>query len=460
MTMTTRTSRRRFLRDAGMVMTSTTLGGSLLRVGAASAASASEYRALVCVLLAGGNDSFNMLVPNDDVGYANYAAVRSDLALPRSSLLALAGRDAIGQPLAVHPSMPEVRALHDAGELAFVANLGTLVGPLDASEFERGVPVPLGLFSHSDQIAHWQTGVPDARIATGWGGRAADLLGGLNARSGVSMNVSLSGSNVFQAGLQTAEYAIETGAEGAPSVAGYGASDPFDGLQTRALDRILSGDYDNLLRAGYAQKLRGAIDAEARFSTALAGAPSLMTSFSANRVSAAFAQIARVIGARDALGARRQTFFLVFGGWDHHDEVIENQARMLAVVSKGLAEFSTALKELGVHQQVTTFTTSDFGRTLTSNGRGSDHGWGGHHMVMGGAVRGGRTYGAYPDLSASSPLAIERSIIIPTLSTDAYFAELSRWFGVGDGDLPTVLPNVRRFVASGTPNPIGFLAPS
>ena len=229
--------------------------------------------------------------------------------------------------------------------------------------------------------------MPDARIATGWGGRAADLLGGLNARSGVSMNVSLSGSNVFQAGFQTAEYAIETGAEGAPSVAGYGASDPFDGLQTRALDRILSGDYDNLLRAGYAQKLRGAIDAEARFSTALAGAPSLMTSFSANRVSAAFAQIARVIGARDALGARRQTFFLVFGGWDHHDEVIENQARMLAVVSKGLAEFSTALKELGVHEQVTTFTTSDFGRTLTSNGRGSDHGWGGHHMVMGGAVQ-------------------------------------------------------------------------
>ena len=274
------------------------------------------------------------------------------------------------------------------------------------------------------------------------------------------MNVSLSGSNVFQAGLQTAEYAIETGAQGAPSVVGYGASDPFGGLQTQAVDRILGGSYENVLRAGYARKLRGAIDAEALFSTALAGSPPLMTTFSSNRVSAAFAQIARVIGARETLGAQRQTFFLVFGGWDHHDEVINSQAQMLTVVSKGLAEFSSALKELGVHEQVTTFTTSDFGRTLTSNGRGSDHGWGGHHIVMGGAVRGGRTYGSYPDLSASSPLAIERSIIIPTLSTDAYFAELACWFGVGDGDLRTVLPNVRRFVASGTPHPIGFLAPA
>lgn len=453
-------SRRTFLRGAlHGAAASVVLGAPMLRMSAASAATAGDYRALVCILLAGGNDSFNMLVPNDSGEYAAYAAVRADLALAQNTLLPLAGTDALGKRLAVHPAMPEVRTLHDAGELAFVANLGTLVEPVDAARVESGAAaVPLGLFSHADQISQWQTAVPDARIASGWGGRAADLLTSLNAPGGVPMSVSLSGTNVFQAGVQTAEYAIEAGPQGAPGVEGYGGDEFYGAERTRAIDRILGGDYVNVLRRGYADKLRGAIDNQAQFSAALQGAPSLMTTFTANPVSGALGQIARVIGARGALGARRQTFFLTFGGWDHHDEVRNSQQRMLAVVSKAMAEFRDALKELGVYEQVTTFTISEFGRTLTSNGRGSDHGWGGHQLVMGGAVKGGSTYGEYPDLSPTSPLAIERSIIVPTLSVDSYFAELARWFGVADGDLSLVLPNVRRFVPAGTANPLGFLA--
>ena len=185
----------------------------------------------------------------------------------------------------------------------------------------------------------------------------------------------------------------------------------------------------------------------------------IATAFSGNRFSQALKQIARVIGARDALGASRQTYFVNVGGWDHHDEVLDNQAAMLPMISKGLAEFRDALVELGVFDDVTTFTTSDFGRTLTSNGRGSDHGWGGHHIVMGGAVNGGTIYGRYPELSMSSPLDVGRGVYAPTTSIDEYFAELATWFGVAASDLDRVLPNVRSFYTPGSPDlPIGFLS--
>ncbi len=165
-----------------------------------------------------------------------------------------------------------------------------------------------------------------------------------------------------------------------------------------------------------------------------------------------------MIGSSEALGVNRQTFFVNVGGWDHHDEVLDNQAGMLPMISAGLAEFRSALVELGVLDQVTTFTTSDFGRTLTSNGKGSDHGWGGHHIVMGGAVQGGNLYGDYPELSASSPLDVGRGVYVPTTSVDSYFAELALWFGVTPGDLELVLPNVARFYTPGSPTPpLGFL---
>lgn len=457
-------SRRRFLtHSCALGAAATPLFSSLLSLGAASSAAAQaptdDYRALVCILLAGGNDSFNMLVPYDQDQYSAYRAIRSDLALPRPSLLPLAGSTTSGRRYGVHPGMPELEQLYAAGELAFIANVGTLVEPVDASSVESGGRLPLGLFSHSDQIAQWQTAVADRRIASGWGGRTADLLSSLNQSRDISMNISLSGTNLFQSGNSVVEYAIEAEGDGAPGIEGYNGEEPFSMLQTAAIDSMLSNNYANLFRRAYAERLRSAIDSQAIFTQALATTPPLATDFSSNELSAAMRQIARVIGARDQLGMRRQTFFIEFGGWDHHDEVLNNQAQMLPVVAKALAEFRSGMIELGVHNQVTTFTTSDFGRTLTSNGKGSDHGWGGHQIIMGGAVQGGQIYGSYPELSNTNPLALERGVYIPTLSVDSYFAELALWFGVQPSELDAVLPNVRRFYSpeSGSA-PIGFMA--
>ena len=430
----------------------------LARNAAASSATGDDYRALVCILLAGGNDSYNMLVPNDADQYGEYASLRADLALPQARLLPLSGTSN-GRNYALHPGMPEVQSMYDAGELAFIANVGTLLEGVDAAAIEAGARIPLGLFSHADQIAQWQTAQPDARSAQGWGGRIADLLNGVNAANGISMNISLSGTNLFQTGNSVTEYAITPDANGAVGIIGYNDGSEFEEFRRRTIDSLLSVEHSNLLRAEYAQRLRNSIDSQAVFTSALSASTGPTTAFSANPLSLAMRQIARTIAARNELGACRQTFFVLAGGWDHHDEVLDNQARMLPAVSTALNEFRNALLELGMFDRVTTFTTSDFGRTLTSNGKGSDHGWGGHHMVMGGAVNGGQMYGTYPTLAANSPLDVGRGIYIPTTSIDSYFAELALWLGVTPGDLDTVLPNVRSFyLPESTTPPLGFLA--
>jgi uncharacterized protein (DUF1501 family) len=316
----------------------------------------------------------------------------------------------------------------------------------------------LGLFSHADQIAQWQTALPDARVAQGWGGRIADLFQGADPANGISMNISLSGTNLFQSGHEAVEYAITADGDGAVAINAYDDGSEFGDFRKRMIDSLLAVNHDNLFRREYTNRLRRAIDAQATFVEAIQTAPELLTAFSGNYFSQSLRQIARVIGSSDALEANRQTFFITVGGWDHHDEVLDNQAAMLPMISAGLSEFRSALMELGVFDQVTTFTTSDFGRTLTSNGKGSDHGWGGHHIVMGGAVAGGALYGSYPLLCASSPLDVGRGVYIPTTSVDSYFAELALWFGVPASDLELVLPNVARFYSPGsTEAPMGFL---
>lgn len=456
-------SRRRFLsHSCKLGIASATFSSTMLSLGLSRAVAADTpdgYRALVCVLLAGGNDSFNMVVPNDADQYAEYAAIRSDLALEQSTLLPLAGVTGEGRSYALHPGMSEVQQLYGNGELAVIANVGTLLEAVDAQQIESGAArVPLGLFSHSDQIAQWQTAVPDGRVAQGWGGRMADLLQGVNEANGISMNISLGGTNVFQSGNQTVEYAISAENDGATSINAYDDGSEFGALRKRMIDDLLAVEQSNLLRREYSRRLRASIDAQAVFVAALQASDTPTTQFSAGPFSQSLRQIARVIAARDQLGACRQTFFVQVGGWDHHDEVIDNQAAMLPAISRGLQEFRDALIELGVYADVTTFTTSDFGRTLTSNGKGSDHGWGGHHLVMGGSVTGGQMLGTYPLLSMSSPLDVGRGIYIPTTSVDEYFAELALWFGVASTDLDLVLPNVRNFYTPGSPDlPLGFL---
>lgn len=464
-------SRRRFLGQASCsAVGATSLFSSLLNLRCAGALAAPEkiqpakalpgddYKALVCLFLAGGNDSFNMLVPRGSAEHAEYAGIRGDLALPASSLLPITPTTTDGREYGVHPGMPEVAQLFGSGQLAFIANVGSLVEPTSKPDLLSGAArAPLGLYSHADQIMHWQTSVPDQRSSLGWAGRTADLLHSSNTNSTVSMNISLSGTNVFQSGTQVVPYSIRNSGTGSIGIDGFGQSDLFNQLRTSAVNSMLDLQYQNLFIDTFAKGTRGAIDAHQLFSGAVGAVPALSTTFSANGVSQSFRMVARTIAARQALGVRRQTFFILFGGWDHHDEVLNAQAAMLPVVSKGLGEFHSALTELGLLDSVLTFTASDFARTLTSNGQGSDHAWGGNHMVMGGPVAGGDIYGTYPQLYADNDLDTGRGRLIPTISCDEYFAELALWFGVAPSDLATVLPNIGRFYTPGSGAPIGFL---
>jgi len=456
-------TRRRFLYHGCAASAASMSAGSMLaQLGAARCAAADasmDYRALVCILLAGGNDAFNMLVPVDREPYEAYRRLRTDLALPREDLLPLAAPDTLGRSFGLHPAMEGLRSLFAEDRAALVANVGTLLAPVDLPAMANGSwPMPLGLFSHSDQIEQWQTAVVDDRSALGWGGRLADFWAGSQSPGIVPMNISLTGSNIFQGGARTTPYVVTTSEEGASSLAGY--TDESDGGRYLRyfVDRLFSGDQDRLLARSYRDILVQALEMQQSFSAALSEAPPLATEFGADDFSRALRQVARIISVREALGATRQTFFIAVGGWDHHDDLLDNQAAMLPPIDRGLTAFQRALDELAMRDAVTTFTTSDFARTLTSNGRGSDHGWGGHHIVVGGSVNGGAIYGEYPDLHEGNPLDVGRGSYAPTLSVDEYFAELALWFGVAPRELPNVLPNLPAFYdpASGS-RPIGFL---
>lgn len=436
-----------------LTMTNTVAGAGLPHNGTA----AGDYKALVCLMLAGGNDSFNMLVPRGATEHAEYAATRSNLALARDGLAALQGTHQ-GKEFGLHPGMADMATLYNQGDLALVANVGTLVEPTTLAAYENGsVRLPEGLFSHSDQIMHWQTSVPDSRSAKGWGGRVADILNPLNRASRISMNISLAGVNMFQRGNETVSYAINSAGNGSVEPLVYPDDNPTVAAIARTCVRNrLDAQYKNLFQQSFATLTAGAMDASQDFASAVGG-QQLTTVFSANELSQDFRMVARTIAAREALGARRQTFFLLMGGYDHHNELLRSQAGMLPVVNNALKEFDAAMRELGVHDHVTTFTVSDFARTLTSNGRGTDHAWGGNHLVMGGAVNGGRIYGAYPDLGLGSALDTGRGCLIPTTSTDEYFAELALWFGVDPSQLGLIFPNLSRFYTSGGQPPLGLL---
>lgn len=458
-------SRRRFLAGLGCAgLGSSTLFSSLVHLGAASAASAqslppgSDYRALVCILLAGGIDSYNLLVPTEPTEYAQYRSVRADLALDSQHLLPLVAPNLAGRSFGLHPAVPELHALYNQGDLAFIANAGTLVEPVTLASIDSGTArLPVGLYSHSDQIAQWQTALPRDRSSHGWGGRLADLIADVNSDQRVSMSISLDGANLFQSGRNSSAHSVETDPNAGPGGL-FGYDNPDLALRAAAVDSLLNQDYKNIFEQAYARRMRNAIDADIFFRESLDGI-SVAAPFPGDRLAQGLHMVARTISARARLGARRQTFFLIYGGWDHHDEVLANQNRMLPFLSRAIGAFQQSLAEINMTDQVTTFTISDFGRTLTSNGRGSDHGWGGNQFAVGGAVRGGRIFGQYPALAPGAPLDTGRGRLIPTTSVDEYFAELCLWFGVDPSQLDLVLPNVSRFYAPSptAPPPIGFL---
>lgn len=468
-------SRRRFLGEASCAgvsalsllntMVNLRLAGSV----ANAATPGGEYRALVCVLLGGGNDSFNMLVPQEASAYATYRTSRSNLALAPEQLIRI---NPIGaDPFAVHYRMPELAELFEDGHASFVANVGTLVEPVATrAEVQQKLKrLPLGLYSHSDQIEQWQTGVPHSRSGLGWAGKMAEILQDLNANRTVPMNISLDGSNVWQTGNTVAEYAIRP--DGAVALTGYEpAFDSSDNGRFRqaisaAIDSQLAATYTNLLEKTLVSRKRAALDAYALFASATEAPLPAGISFPDTFLGRQLAMVARTIQGRAGLGVSRQTFFVQWGGWDHHSDVLTNQDEMLPELSAALAAFYNALVTLGVQNNVVAFTASDFGRTLTSNNRGSDHAWGGNQIVLGGAVRGQRIFGRYPSLAVNpergaeeNPLDVGRGRFIPTTSVDQFFAELALWLGVSKTDLPLILPNVGNFysLSSETP-PLGFL---
>ncbi|MBI3886964.1 MAG: DUF1501 domain-containing protein [Opitutae bacterium] len=404
-----------------------------------------DYKALVCLFLAGGNDSFNMLVPTTAGEYSAYAAARGNLALARDTLLQVTPANLGGRTLGIHPSMPEVRDLFNQGRLGFVANVGSLVRPTSLADYRANRFRPVSLYSHADQIKQWQTCMPDQRTAIGWGGRAADIIRSLNGPSLVSMNISLSGQNVFLTGEQAFTYSI--GATGATALTGHDpkAVNSLTALRTAAIDSSLGADYRSLFEQSYGAASKDAIAAFSEFSGALSGATLATAVPAGNSLAANLAMIARTASAAGRLGARRQVFFVQLGGWDHHDEVLNNQLTMLRTVSQALGFFASALGEVGLLDHVTLFTASDFGRTLTSNGNGSDHAWGGNHLVLGGAVRGGNVFGNrdqgfFPDLQNLAAIDTGQGRLIPGVAVDEYARDLLLWFGVSTGDMDYVLP--------------------
>jgi uncharacterized protein (DUF1501 family) len=474
-------SRRNFLRQAGCTgMSALPLLNTLLNLrlmeGVASADSPpanGEYRALVCILLGGGNDSFNMLVPREASAYATYQASRSNLALTSGQLIPI---NPIGLPqYGVHYLMPELASLFESGKAAFIANVGSLIEPVQnrtqvAQNLKR---LPLGLYSHSDQIEQWQTSIPHSRSGIGWGGRMADLLKDLNSIQTVPMNISLDGSNVFQTGNTGAEYSITP--DGAVGLTGYNAAwQQYQDLQnamSSAVDSQLAQQYSNLLSQTFNSRKKQSVDAYQIFANATAPALPNGVTFPNTYLGQRLQMIAKAIQGRVGVGAVRQTFFIQWSGWDHHSDVLENQAVMLPQVSAAVGAFYNALVAIGdaqgvpLENKVTLFTISDFGRTLTSNSRGSDHAWGGNQFVVGGAVAGQKIYGTYPSLTLNpesgpeaNPLDTGRGRFIPTTSCDQFFAELALWLGVSKSNLPLIFPNIGNFYITGSSAPpLGFL---
>lgn len=486
-------NRRTFLRNA----TGLALGASaanaifdlrLMQTALAqSGGSYPDYKALICVFLNGGNDGNNLVIPFDTERYGTYSTVRgAGLALFRDSATAVAtgtnGNTYFGLPLstartggeeaAVHSAMPQLQTLFDAGKLAFVRNVGVLTEPLTRSEFRSNKKKkPPQLFSHNDQVMQWQTSLPDLISRTGWGGRLMDRVRLDFAQQSISpgqisMSVSIAGTNTWEVGEVVNQFKIST--SGASTFQAY--SGTSNATRRTLMDQLLrdpSQGGDPALNA--ARTNLGMLDFRninersllngSALTSGLASLPAPVTT----AINAAFAgnntglaqqlkMIARIIAARNTMGMRRQIFFCSIGGFDTHGLQPAAHAGLLSEVSRSIKAFydATADPDVNVADKVTTFTAADFGRTFRTNGQGTDHAWGNNHVVVGGAVNGGKLYGSFPNFQLGGPSDTDSGTgatgrWIPTTSVDEYSACLARWFGVEESALDTIFPNLRRF---------------
>jgi uncharacterized protein (DUF1501 family) len=415
---------------------------------------ADEYKALICLYLPGGNDSFNMLVPTGN-DYNEYKTVRTDLAIPKNSLLPISPVNNVGKQLALHPGMTGLKTLFDAGKLSFISNVGSLIRPTTLNDYYNDNYLPYGLFSHSDQTEQWQTSIPSERSALGWGGRVADMLVTENSPSNVSMNISLGGNNLFQLGSKVFPYTVNW--YGAVQLDGYNGEWGYDPIRKLAVDNQMALEYKNILEKNFVGIKKTSMDAYVEFTEATDNSlpPDNMGE---EDLAKSLRQIAHIIKGRNKLGVKKQIFYVQWGGWDFHDDVIGNMEYMMPILSDTLKAFYDLLVDMGVHENVVLFSASEFGRSLTSNAAGSDHAWGGNQFVMGGRIKGKQVFGKYPDLYLENPLDTGRGSLIPTTSVDQMCAELAMWLGVSRADIPVIFPNLKNFYnIQGNEPPIGFV---
>ncbi|MFN7664969.1 MAG: DUF1501 domain-containing protein [Inhella sp.] len=462
--------RREFLRRSaqlGLAGVAAPWALNLAAIGQAAAADSSGgYKALVCLFLYGGNDYGATLMPADAAGHANLVTLRGgngggNLVTPRASLaattlsprIALTGPGASGTQLAMSPALGALKPLFDAGQLGWLLNVGTLIQPTTKAQYQAAsVPLPPKLFSHNDQQSVWQAGGTEGSTK-GWGGTIGDLF--LNANSTSTFTcINASSNAVFMSGQQAVQY----------QVSNNGAV-PINGIQTslfgstqcaQALRSLITAPRTNWMEAEYNRVTARSITAEGIVKSALPATLPFSTVFdTTSSLHRQLQMVARLIAARSTLGAQRQVFFVSLGGFDNHDFLVDQHPGLLTQVGSGLATFHAALTELGGADRVTTFTGSDFGRTLTSNGDGSDHGWGSHHIVMGGAVQGRRFWGDMPVLANNGPSDVGQGRLLPSTSVDQLAATLAKWMGVSDTEMRTVVPNIGNFSVKD----LGFFSP-
>ena len=476
-------SRRAFLRRSGQLALSGTalpFALNLAAMGEAAAFDATDYKALVCVFFYGGNDYANTVVTYDDPSYNAYSTIRGGGAGQTAGGIALAKTDLAatllnptmalpgGRQYALHPSMGGLAGLFNAGQAAVQLNVGPLVVPLTKTQYNssdrKTYPLPPKLFSHNDQQSIWQSSSPEGSTI-GWGGNIGDLALSSNSTS-LFTCINVTGNAVFLSGDSALSYQVSSGG-GAVAVNAvknnvYGSS-----AVKNAMTTLVQQSRSHTLENEYNKVTARAIGAESQITAGLAGV-TLATPFpTGNSLADQLKMVARLIGARNALGTRRQVFMVSIGGFDLHDNLIAQHPGVLGKVSDALSAFYRATVELGVANKVTAFTASDFGRTLASNGDGSDHGWGSHHLMVGGAVKGKAFYGTPPPVSvggtaaASDQWHVGQGRLLPSTSVDQYAATLAKWFGVADAELAGILPNIGRFgsVASRPdyPTNLGFM---
>lgn len=466
-------SRREFLRSAGH----TTLTGmaapwllNLTSMGEAAAFTATDYKALVCVFLFGGNDYANTVVTYDDDSYNKYAAIRSagsggtsGMVLDKAALAATELKPTTplpdGRKYALHPSMKGLANLFNSGKAAVQLNVGPLVVPLTRSQFNSSdrvkYPLPPKLFSHNDQQSVWQSSSPEGSTI-GWGGKMGDVALKNNSDS-LFTCISVTGNSVLLSGDTALQYQCST--SGAIAVRNLSDNFFYQSAMREAFATMLQQPRKHVLENEYNIVMKRGITAQNKVAQGLSTVR-LNTSFpSGNPLANQLKMVAQLIGARGTLGAKRQVFMVSLGGFDLHDYLNTKHAPLLQQIDEAITAFYQATEELGVANQVTAFTASDFGRTLASNGDGSDHGWGAHHLMVGGAVKGAAFYGSAPPVSITDSTATEdqwhvgQGRLLPSTSVDQYAATLAKWFGVADSEMGNLLPNLKNFgAAAGRPD--------